>query len=66
MSEPNQFLNRRQVAALFGVAPSTVTRWAREGLLTAIRTPGGQYRFPAEEMRRLAETHTRAGEESAR
>jgi excisionase family DNA binding protein len=49
-----EFLSRGQVARLFGVSVSTVTRWARVGLLKAVRTPGGHYRFPARETRRAA------------
>ncbi|MEO6487749.1 MAG: helix-turn-helix domain-containing protein [Thermoanaerobaculia bacterium] len=52
--DDNRFLSRRDVAEMFGVSPSTVTRWARKGLLIAIRTPGGHYRFPADEIRRAA------------
>ncbi len=48
------FLTRRQVARLFGVSASTVTRRARRGLLQAVRTPGGHYRFPENETRRAA------------
>lgn len=48
------FLSRGEVARLFGVSVSTVTRWARTGLLKAVRTPGGHYRFRADEMRRAA------------
>ena len=66
MVETSRFLKRREVAELFGVAPSTVTRWARERVLEAIRTPGGQYRFPADETRRLAESRTGAGEKPDR
>jgi excisionase family DNA binding protein len=57
-SEPmgeNPFLSRGEVSRLFGVSASTVTRWARLGLLRVVRTPGGHYRFPAEETRRAAE-----------
>ena len=54
--DDNRFLTRRDVAAMFGVSLSTVTRWARKGLLIAIRTPGGHYRFPADEVRRAAAT----------
>ncbi|HEY7113621.1 MAG TPA: helix-turn-helix domain-containing protein [Thermoanaerobaculia bacterium] len=50
----SEFLSRREAARLFGVSASTVTRWARLGLLRALRTPGGHYRFPAEETRRAA------------
>jgi excisionase family DNA binding protein len=48
------FLSRVEVARLFGVSVSTVTRWARQGLLKTLRTPGGHYRFPAEETQRAA------------
>jgi excisionase family DNA binding protein len=46
------FLSRSEVARLFGVSTSTVTRWARSGLIQALRTPGGQYRFREDEVRR--------------
>lgn len=49
------YLSRPEVARLFGVSASSVTRWARAGLIKAVRTPGGHYRFPAEETRRAAE-----------
>jgi len=55
----SSFLSRSDVAALFGVSPSTVTRWARKGLLKAVRTPGGHYRFPAGETREAAERSAR-------
>jgi len=49
------FLTRAEVSRLFGVSPSTVTRWARMGLLRAVRTPGGHYRFPERETRQAAQ-----------
>ena len=49
------FLTRSEVSRLFGVSASTVTRWARLGLLKTVRTPGGHYRFPAAETRRAFE-----------
>ncbi len=45
------FLSRGEVARLFGVSLSTVTRWARTGLVPAVRTPGGHYRFRADDFR---------------
>ena len=33
-----------EVAAIYGVDPKTVTRWAKAGKLACIRTPGGQHR----------------------
>ena len=54
-SETEAFLTRAEVSRLFGVSPSTVTRWARVGLLRAVRTPGGHYRFPERETRKAAQ-----------
>ncbi len=42
-----------EVAALFRVDPKTVTRWAKAGKLTAIRTLGGHRRYRASEVHRL-------------
>jgi excisionase family DNA binding protein len=38
---------------MFRVSPKTVTRWARAGKLTAMRTLGGHRRFRASEVRSL-------------
>ena len=53
--EPEQLLTPSEVAAMFRVNPKTVTRWARSGKLTAIRTLGGHRRFRASEIRRCLE-----------
>ena len=38
-------LTPAEVASLFRVDPKTVTRWAKAGKLTAIRTLGGHRRY---------------------
>ena len=43
-------LTPREVAELFGVDPKTVTRWAKAGKLTAIRTLGGHRRYRKSEV----------------
>jgi excisionase family DNA binding protein len=48
-------LTPAEVAALFRVNPKTVTRWARAGKITAIRTLGGHRRFRASEIRQCLE-----------
>ena len=55
------FLTPAEVAALFRVNPKTVTRWARAGKITAIRTLGGHRRFRASEIRRCLEQMEREG-----
>ena len=45
-------LTPAEVAAMFRVNPKTVTRWARAGKITAIRTLGGHRRFRASEINR--------------
>lgn len=52
---PEPLLTPAEVAALFRVNPKTVTRWARAGKLTAIRTLGGHRRFRVSEIRRCLE-----------
>ena len=48
-------LTAPEVAALFRVAKKTPTRWAKQGLISAIRTPGGHLRFREDEVRALLE-----------
>ena len=52
---PEQLLTPSEVAAMFRVNPKTVTRWARAGKLTAIRTLGGHRRFRVSEIKRCLE-----------
>ena len=61
--QPNNdaLLTPAEVAALFRVNPKTVTRWARAGKITAIRTLGGHRRFRASEFRRCLEQMEREG-----
>lgn len=40
-----QFLELKQVARMYGVAPSTVSRWIASGKLFAMRLAGGRYRI---------------------
>jgi excisionase family DNA binding protein len=53
--QADSLLTPAEVAALFRVNPKTVTRWARAGKITAIRTLGGHRRFRATEIRRCLE-----------
>lgn len=53
--EAEELLTPGEVAAIFRVNPKTVTRWHRDGKLSAIRTLGGHRRFYASEVRRLLE-----------
>ncbi len=45
-----RLLTPREVAALFRADPKTVTRWAKEGKLSALRTFGGHRRYRADEV----------------
>ncbi|MGQ7350980.1 BldC family transcriptional regulator [Quadrisphaera oryzae] len=48
-------LTPSEVAALFRVDPKTVTRWAKAGKLTSIRTLGGHRRYRSAEVMALLE-----------
>ena len=55
-------LTPAEVAALFRVDPKTVTRWAKAGKLSSIRTLGGHRRYRADEVRKFLEGAKQAGE----
>jgi excisionase family DNA binding protein len=50
-----KLLTPAEVAALFRVDPKTVTRWAKAGKLSSIRTLGGHRRYWENEVRGLLE-----------
>lgn len=51
VEEQDNLLTPTEVAAQFRVTPKTVTRWARQGKVSAIRTLGGHRRFRESEIR---------------
>ena len=53
-------LTPREVAELFGVDPKTVTRWAKAGKLTSIRTLGGHRRYRKSEVDDLRRNYFKA------
>lgn len=52
-STEEELLTPSEVAKLFRVDPKTVTRWAKSGKLTSIRTLGGHRRYREAEVRGL-------------
>ena len=53
LTDAEVLLTPAEVAALFRVDPKTVTRWAKAGKLTSIRTLGGHRRFRESEVQDL-------------
>jgi excisionase family DNA binding protein len=51
----NELLTPGEVAVMFRVDAKTVTRWARAGKISAVRTLGGHRRFRASEIHRILE-----------
>ena len=51
--EHEKLLTPAEVATMFRVDPKTVTRWAKAGKLTSIRTIGGHRRYREAEVRAL-------------
>ena len=52
-AEQEVLLTPAEVAKMFRVDPKTVTRWAKAGNLTAIRTLGGHRRYRRSEVQAL-------------
>ena len=57
-SAPENLLTPAEVATLFRVDPKTVTRWAKAGKLTSIRTLGGHRRYKESEVKELLKATT--------
>jgi excisionase family DNA binding protein len=54
-TRPSPYLHTAEVADILHVSPKTVSRWAKEGKLPFLKTLGGHRRYPAAEIRQLAE-----------
>lgn len=52
-TETEVLLTPAEVAAMFRVDPKTVTRWAKAGKLSSIRTLGGHRRYRENEVKEL-------------
>jgi excisionase family DNA binding protein len=50
-----RYLHTAEVADILQVSPKTVSRWAKEGKLPFLKTLGGHRRYPAAEIRQLAD-----------
>jgi len=68
-SSTNQeiLLTPAEVASMFRVDPKTVTRWAKAGKLTSIKTLGGHRRYKESEVQALLKSisiNNQAGNQS--
>jgi excisionase family DNA binding protein len=63
-SNQEKLLTPAEVAALFRVDPKTVTRWAKAGKLTSIRTLGGHRRYRESEVKALLKSITPVASEN--
>ena len=59
--ESEVLLTPSEVASLFRVDPKTVTRWAKAGKLTSIRTLGGHRRYRQSEVLGLLKANQNSG-----
>jgi excisionase family DNA binding protein len=63
-SNQEKLLTPAEVASLFRVDPKTVTRWAKAGKLTSIRTLGGHRRYKESEVKALLKSIAPANSDS--
>jgi excisionase family DNA binding protein len=52
--DTRNYYHTAEVADILHVSPKTVSRWAKEGKLPFLKTLGGHRRYPAAEIRQLA------------
>lgn len=57
-----RLLSPEQVGQIYGVDSKTVSRWADEGRLKHIRTPGGHRRFFEDDIREKIQFSTQVTE----
>jgi len=50
---PEKLYTTGEVARIFGVSYVAVKKWAYSGKIKFIKTPGGKYRYPESEIKRL-------------
>jgi len=50
-----RLLTTSEVAKVLNVTRHAVAKWIREGKVNAIRLPGGRYRIPESEVRKIIE-----------
>jgi excisionase family DNA binding protein len=63
-SYQEKLLTPAEVASLFRVDPKTVTRWAKAGKLTSIRTLGGHRRYKESEVKALLKSISSTGSDN--
>ena len=57
---PERLMTTTEVAKVFGVHPSTILRWEREGVLRSIRiAPGAHPKFKASVVEAILNTQER-------
>ncbi len=61
-NDAEPLLTPAEVATMFRVDPKTVTRWAKAGKLTSIRTLGGHRRYRESEVKALLSALPTTGE----
>ena len=49
----SQYLKTSQIAKMFNVSGGVVVKWILQGVLPAIRTPGGHYRILVDDANKL-------------
>ena len=60
-AEQETLLTPAEVAKIFRVDPKTVTRWAKAGKITAIRTLGGHRRYRQSEIQAIIKSQPSKG-----
>lgn len=61
-NDPRETLSTAEAAQLAGVGPSSVKRWADQGLLRCVKTAGGHRRFERTELERFLRSHVTSKE----
>lgn len=56
VARADEMLTPADVALMMGVSAKSVARWAKDGRLPSVRTPGGHHRFRRGDIEEYLET----------
>lgn len=62
LGDDDRLLTPREVAEMFGVRTTTIARWAREGRLASVSTPGRHRRYRLGDVRAVLDDPEPSGE----
>jgi DNA-binding transcriptional MerR regulator len=59
LTNNRKYIPAKQAAEILGYSTTTLRNWARQGIIPAMLSPGGRYRYDVETFQEMAKTASR-------